>query len=184
MAREVVKGESFREVSRLRREMDRFWEDFFGLGPVTRGWGEEWSPAVDVAETPEKLTVKAEVPGIEPKNLEISLAGDILTIKGEKKSEREETKENYHLVERSQGSFCRSLRLPAAVAADKIEAHYEKGVLTITCPKKEVVKPKAIAIKSKKSETLAEKTKNIKAAKPKPAKKAKPPRKAKLEKKA
>ena len=70
------------------------------------------------------------------------------------------------------------------MAADKIEAHYEKGVLTITCPKKEVVKPKAIAIKSKKSETLAEKTKNIKAAKPKPAKKAKPPRKAKLEKKA
>ena len=149
MAREVVKGEPFREVSRLRREMDRFWEDFFGPGPLSRRGGEEWSPAVDVAETPAKVTVKVEVPGIEPKNLDISLVGDLLTIKGEKKSEREETKESYHLVERSHGSFSRALRLPAAVDANKIEAQYEKGVLTITCPKKEVVKPKAITIKTK-----------------------------------
>jgi HSP20 family protein len=70
------------------------------------------------------------------------------TIKGEKKSEREETKESYHLVERSHGSFSRALRLPAAVDADKIGAQYEKGVLTITCPKKEVVQPKAITIKT------------------------------------
>jgi len=149
MAREVVKWEPFREVSRLRREMDRFWEDFFGPGPLWRRGGEGWLPAVDVAETPEKVTVKVEVPGIDPKNLDISLVGDLLTIKGEKKSERQETKESYHLVERSHGSFSRALRLPAAVNADKIEAQYEKGVLTITCPKKEVVKPKAIIIKTK-----------------------------------
>lgn len=149
MAGEVVKWEPFREVSRLRREMDRFWEDFFGPGPLSQRGVEEWIPAVDVAETPEKVTVKAEVPGIEPKNLDISLVGDLLTIKGEKKSERQETKENYHLVERSHGSFSRALRLPTAVDANKIEAQYEKGVLTITCPKKEVVKPKAITIKTK-----------------------------------
>ena len=162
MAREVVKWEPFGEVSRLRREMDRFWEEFFGPGPLWRRGGEEWSPAVDVAETPEKVTVKAEVPGIEPKNLEISLVGDLLTIKGEKKSEREETKESYHLVERSHGSFSRTLRLPAAVDAGKIEAQYEKGILTITCPKKEVVKPKAITIKTKKIETPTKTTKSIK----------------------
>jgi len=174
MAREVVKWEPFGEVSRLRREMDRFWEEFFGPGPLWRRGGEEWSPAVDVAETPEKLTVKAEIPGIEPNNLAISLVGDLLTIRGEKKSEREETKENYHLVERSHGSFCRALRLPAAVDAGKIEAQYEKGVLTITCPKKEVVKPKAIAIKTQKIETPA------KAAKPtKPKKATKAPKAAK-----
>ncbi len=113
-----------------------------------RPWSEEWTPAVDVAETPEKVTVKAELPGIEPKNIDISMVGDVLTIKGEKKSEREEKKENYHLVERSYGSFSRALRLPAAVDADKIEAKYDKGVLTVTCPKKEPIKPKAIEIKT------------------------------------
>ncbi len=74
----MVKREPFREVSRLRREMDCFWEDFFGPGPLSRRGGEGWSPAVDVAETPEKVTVKAYVPGIEPKNLDISLVADLL----------------------------------------------------------------------------------------------------------
>ena len=113
-----------------------------------RPWTEEWTPAVDVAETPEQVTVKAEVPGLDPKEIDISLVGDLLTIKGEKKSEREETKENYHLVERSYGSFSRALRLPAAVDIDQIDAKYDQGVLTITCPKKEPVKPKAIEIKT------------------------------------
>jgi len=103
---------------------------------------------VDVAETADKVVLKAEVPGMEPKDIDITLSGEILTIKGEKKSEREEKKGNYHLVERSYGSFSRSLRLPAAVDADKIEAKYDKGVLTVTCPKKEEVKPKAIEIKT------------------------------------
>jgi HSP20 family protein len=149
MARELAKWEPFREVSRLRREMDRLWEDFFGPGPSgLRSWAEEWTPAVDVAETPEQVTVKAELPGLDPKGIDISLVGDLLTIKGEKKSEREETKENYHLVERSCGSFSRALRLPAAVDIDQIDAKYDQGVLTITCPKKEPVKPKAIEIKT------------------------------------
>jgi HSP20 family protein len=152
MAKELTKREPMGEVSRLRREMDRLWEDFFGFkGWGLRPWEAEWAPAVDVSETADKVVVKAEVPGMDPKDLNISLTGDVLSIKGEKKSEREETKENYHLVERNSGSFSRSLTLPAAVNADKIEAKYEKGVLTITCPKKEVVKPKAIQIKAAKS---------------------------------
>ncbi|MCX5891370.1 MAG: Hsp20/alpha crystallin family protein [Deltaproteobacteria bacterium] len=149
MTKELAKREPFGEVSRLRREMDRLWEDFFGRGPrALRPWSEEWVPAVDVAEAADKVTVKAEVPGLDPKEIDISLVGDLLTIKGEKKSEREEKKENYHLVERSYGSFSRAIRLPAAVDADKIEARYDKGVLTVTCPKKEGVKPKAITIKT------------------------------------
>jgi HSP20 family protein len=150
MAKEVVKWEPRQEISRLRREMDRVFEDFFAPRAWFgwRPWEAEWAPSVDVSETPEQVTIKAELPGIDPKDINISLTGDILTIKGEKKSEREEKKENYHVVERSYGSFSRSLALPAAVNADKIEAKSEKGILTITCPKKEVVKPKDIKIKT------------------------------------
>jgi len=146
---DIMEWRPFREVSRLRREMDRRWDEYFGPGRrafATRE--EEWLPALDVAEAADKITVEAEIPGMDAKNIDVSLSGDILTIKGEKKSEREEKKENYHLVERSYGSFSRSLRLPAAVVADKIEAAYKQGVLTITCPKKEVVKPKPIKVKT------------------------------------
>jgi HSP20 family protein len=139
----------FREVSRLRREMDRLWEDYFGSGRrALRPLPAEFAPAVDIKETADQIVVKAEVPGMDAKDINISVTGDVLTIKGEKKSEREEKEENYHLVERSYGSFSRSLAMPAAVNMDKIEAKYDKGVLTITCPKKEEVKPKAIEIKS------------------------------------
>jgi HSP20 family protein len=146
---DLMEWKPFREVTRLRREMDRLWDDYFGAGRRgLRPLEAEWAPAVDVSETAEEVVVKAEVPGMEAKDIDISLSGDILTIKGEKKSEREETKENYHLVERSYGSFSRSLKLPAAVVVDKIEASYHKGVLTISCPKKEEVKPKTIEVKT------------------------------------
>jgi HSP20 family protein len=147
-----MKREPLGELSRLRREVDRMWEDFFGpRGWGLRPWEGEWAPAIDISETADQVVVKAEIPGVDPKEINLTLAGDVLTIKGEKKSEREETKENYHLVERSYGSFTRSLTLPAAVDMDRIDAKYEKGVLTITCPKKEEVKPKAITIKAEKS---------------------------------
>jgi HSP20 family protein len=143
-----MRWEPFREISRLRREIDRLWEDIFGPSRrIFEPLAETWEPAIDVAETAEKITVKAEVPGIEPKDIDISLVGDTLTIKGEKKAEREEKGESYHLVERSYGSFMRSIRMPAPVDPDKIEAHYKNGVLTIICPKKEEVKPKAIEVK-------------------------------------
>jgi len=146
---DIMEWRPFREVSKLRREMDRLWDDYFGPGRrALRPMEMEFAPAVDVSETAEQVVVKAEVPGIDVKDIDITLSGDVLTIKGEKKSEREEKEESYHLVERSYGSFTRSLKLPAAVEMDKIAARYEKGVLTVTCPKKEEVKPKAIEIKT------------------------------------
>ena len=146
---DIVEWKPFREVSRLRREMDRLWDDYFGSGRrALQPLPAEFAPAVDVKETADQIVVKAEVPGMDAKDINISVTGDVLTIKGEKKSEREEKEENYHLVERSYGSFSRSLAMPAAVDMDKIEAKYDKGVLTITCPKKEEVKPKAIEIKT------------------------------------
>jgi|UniRef100_A0A7V6A2S5 HSP20 family protein len=149
---DIVQWQPLREVARLRREMDRVFADFFG--PQRWGifpWESEWTPAMDVAETEDQVVVKAEIPGIDPKEITVSLSGDVLTIKGEKKSEREEKKENYHLVERSSGSFSRSITLPAAVNLEKIEAYYQKGVLTITCPKKEKVSPKKIEITAQES---------------------------------
>ena len=149
MANELMEWRPFREISRLRREMDRLWDDYFGPGRrALKPMEMEFAPAVDVKETADQIVIKAEVPGIDAKDINISITGDVLTMKGEKKSEHEEKEENYHLVERSYGSFARSLVLPAAVNMDKIEAKYDKGVLTVTCPKKEEVKPKPIEIKT------------------------------------
>lgn len=146
---DITEWKPFREVSRLRREMDRLWEDFFGAGRrAFQPIAEAWMPAIDVSESGDTVTIKAEVPGMEASDIEISMVGDILTIKGQKKAEKEEKGESFHLVERSYGSFTRSVRLPAPVDPDKIEANYKQGVLTIACPKKEEVKPKAIEIKT------------------------------------
>ena len=146
---DLMEWRPFREITRLRREMDRLWDEYFGSG--RRGLKPletEWVPSVDVSETADKLTVTAEIPGIDIKDIDISISGDLLTIKGEKKSEREEKEENFHLVERSYGSFARTIRLPVSVETDKIEATYKNGVLTITCSKKEEVKAKPIQIKA------------------------------------
>ena len=146
---DLVQWKPFREVSRLRNEMDRLWEDYFGSGRrALRPLEDAWMPAVDVSETGDKITVKAEIPGMEAKDIEISMVGDTLTIKGEKKAEREEKEENYHMVERSYGTFCRAMKLPAPVDPDKVEATYKNGLLTMVLPKKEEVKPKAIEIKA------------------------------------
>jgi HSP20 family protein len=135
-------------VSTLQREMNRLFEDFFSrdffVEPF-RGMG-EWRPAVDVSETDDAVVVKAELPGLDPKDVEISLSGDVLTIKGEKKEEKEEKTKSFQRVERSYGSFTRSVRLPAAVVADKVEATFSNGVLTVDLPKAEEAKRKTLKI--------------------------------------
>jgi HSP20 family protein len=149
MGHDLMEWRPFREVTRLRSEMDRLWDDYFGSG--RRGLQPlqtEFAPAVDVKESAGAIVVKAEVPGMEAQDINIAVTGDVLTIKGEKKSEQEEKEANYHLVERSYGSFSRAIKLPAAVDLGKIEAKYDQGVLTVTCPKKEAVKPKVIEIKT------------------------------------
>jgi HSP20 family protein len=128
--------------------MDRFWDSFLegGQRRKTDDSG-EWFPSLDVAETKNDLVVKAEVPGMDAKNIDISISDGVLTIKGEKKEEREEKEADYHLVERSYGAFTRSIRLPAEVHGDKINATYKNGVLKITLPKSEEAKKKEIKIK-------------------------------------
>lgn len=141
----LIPWRPWRELDALRREMDHWWDRFAGERPAEWLKG-EWVPSVDVSETKDQVVVKAEAPGIDPKEMDISLSGGVLTIKGEKKKEREEKDENYHLVERSYGSFSRSMRLPAEVQEDKVKASYKDGVLTITLPKTERAKERAIKI--------------------------------------
>ena len=145
--KELTPWRPFGELGSLRREMDRLWDSFFGERPLTRVWEREWLPSLDVSETKDDFVVKAEVPGIDAKNIDISLTGDVLTIKGEKKHEKEEKEEDYHLVERNYGAFSRSVRIPAEVESAKIKASYKNGILKVTLPKSEKVKAKKVKVK-------------------------------------
>jgi HSP20 family protein len=137
------------ELSSLRREMDRMWDRFFGETPLAKRAAEEWWPSVDMSETKDNYVVKAELPGLEAKDVDVSISGDVLTIKGEKKKEEEEKDEHHHYVERYYGSFQRSFRLPANVKSDKIDASFDKGILKVTLPKVEEAKKKRIEVKVK-----------------------------------
>ena len=138
----------FREFDRMRRDMDRLWDSFLEGVPRRRGEERgEWLPSLDVSETKNELVVKAEVPGMDHKDIDISLSNGVLTIKGEKKQEREEKEADYHLVERSYGSFVRSVQLPKEVQGDKLSASYKDGILRVTLPKSEGTKGKEIKIK-------------------------------------
>ena len=133
------------EFDRIRREMDRLWDSFFEGSPMRRAG--EWLPSIDVSETKSDLVIKAELPGMDPKDIDISMNNGFLTIKGEKKHEREEKDENYHLVERSYGSFSRSVQLPGEVQSEKIKASFKNGVLIVKIPKPKESKKKEIRIK-------------------------------------
>lgn len=145
--KELAPWRPFTELSSFRREMDRLWDSFFSERPFTRVWEREWAPSLDMSETKDNFVVKAEVPGIDAKDIDISLTGDVLTIRGEKKQESEEKEEDYHVVERSYGSFSRSIRLPAEVESGKIKASYKNGILKVSLPKSEKVKAKEVRIK-------------------------------------
>lgn len=117
-----------------------------------RGWlrapeaGATWAPSVDVYETEDSLVIDAEVPGIDPKDIEVLLEDGVLTLKGERKLEKEVQEENYQRIERAYGAFQRSIRLPSEVDEDSVSAGYDNGVLKITVPKVEPKKPKSVKI--------------------------------------
>jgi HSP20 family protein len=122
------------------REMEDLTRDFLpeiGLSNLMTGGELEWAPRLDITETEKQVEVKAELPGLERKDIEITLDRDLLVIKGEKKVEKEEKDRYYHRVERRYGNFCRSVRLPARVKDEKIDATFKDGILTITLPKVE-----------------------------------------------
>jgi HSP20 family protein len=138
-----------REVDRFRTEVDRLFDDFFTRGTFGRLFeGGDWAPVIDVSESGKEIVVHAEVPGIDSKDIDISLNGRILTIKGEKKQEEEEKEKSYHRIERTYGSFSRSFELPADVDGDKVRAKYKDGVLKLNLPKKKEQSVKKIEVKT------------------------------------
>ena len=137
-------------MTSLRREMDRLFDRFFDWEP---GWetlevGGEWAPKIDLSETRDAYVVRAEIPGVEQKDIQVSLQNELLTIKGEKAKEKEEKDEHYHRMERSYGGFARAMRLPAAVDASKVAASFKDGVLMVTLPKTPAAKGTTIPIKA------------------------------------
>jgi HSP20 family protein len=144
----LTRWDPFQEMITLRHAVDRLFDTTFG--PSTNGQPVTWGLALDVIEEDDEFLVKASVPGVNPDDLEITFNDNILTIKGESKAEEEVKEANYHLRERRYGSFSRSISLGTRVSADKIQASYENGVLTLRLPKAEEVKPKRITIKPSK----------------------------------
>ena len=124
----------------FRREVDRMFDDFFsatsrrGLQPWNAGW-QAITPRIDISEADKELVITAEMPGLDEKDFEVTLVGDLLTIKGEKKTEHEDRNGGAYYVERRYGSFERSVRLPFEAGEQKVEANYDKGILTVRVPK-------------------------------------------------
>lgn len=144
----IIRWEPAREMMTLREAMDRLFDDAF-TRPLSLS-GSNWSvPAVDMYQTDNEVVVKAALPGIKADEVQINVTGEVLTIKGETKQENETKEKAYHIREQRWGTFERSLVLPTEVVADKAKADFENGILTITLPKAEEVKPKSISIKTK-----------------------------------
>lgn len=137
----------------LQREMNRLFDSFFNeFAPMKldTGWS-EFYPTVDIKENEKEVKIEAELPGMDEKDIDIRISGNVLTLKGEKKQEREERNGNYYRMERSYGSFHREIMLPAEVEEDKAEAFFKKGVLTIRLPKKPEAQSKMKRIEIKTS---------------------------------
>ena len=144
----LIRWEPAREMMTLREAMDRLFDDAF-TRPL-RLSDNQWSiPAVDMYQTDNDIVVKAALPGIKAEEVQINVTGDLLTIKGEVKQKEEVKEKAYHLREQRWGAFERTLALPTDVVADKAKAEFDNGVLVITLPKAEAVKPKTISIKTR-----------------------------------
>ena len=143
----IVRWEPFRDMMTTQREFDRLFKEafnpFFGEGELST---RTWAPAVDIFENENDIVLKAELPGVDPNDVEIKVEDSTLYLKGERKFEKEVKEENYHRVERSYGSFARSFSLPNSIDAEKVKAEYKDGLLTLTLPKREEAKPKTIKI--------------------------------------
>lgn len=137
------------EMSSFRKEMENLWNRFYDEPIFSSAVTREWLPSTDISETEDKLLITAELPGVDAKDINISISGNLLTIKGEKKQEEEKKDEHCYCSERYYGSFQRSIRLPVNIRTDEVDATFTKGTLHITLQKTEEAKKKEIEIKVK-----------------------------------
>ncbi len=144
---EIVRWEPLRDLMTTQRGFDRLFKEaftpFYGEGELST---RTWAPPVDIYETENDIVLKAELPGMDPKDVDVKVEDNTLYLKGERKFEKEVMNENYHRVERSYGSFARSFSLPNSISAEKVKAEFKDGLLTLTLPKREEAKPKTIRI--------------------------------------
>lgn len=142
----LIRWEPMREIMSLREAMDRLFDDAFTRPISLNNWG---LPAIDMYQTDDKVVVKAALPGLSAEDVQISVTGDVLTIKGEFRQDEDVKDAVYQVKERRFGAFERSMLLPTQVETDKAKAEFQNGVLTITLPKAEAVKPRTITVKAK-----------------------------------
>lgn len=139
----MQRWEPFADLRKLENRFARLWSrvpPFFGEGV------EEWSVPLDIREQDGNLVVEASIPGMKPEEIDVEIEADVLTIKGETRTEKEEKKKGYLLKERSEGSFYRTIRLPEGVDGDSAESNYADGVLTVTMPKKPTTTAKKVTV--------------------------------------
>ena len=139
----LVRWDPFRELTALQTEVNRLFSRAGGGDTVER---QSWTPAIDVIENDNAIVLKAELAGMDPKDINIEVQDNVLTVSGERRFEEEVKEDKYYRIERRYGSFSRSLSLPQTVDEGKIEATYEDGVLAVTVPKGEIAKPKKISV--------------------------------------
>jgi HSP20 family protein len=144
---DLTRWEPVREMMTLREAMDRLFDDAF-TRPLSVS-GVSGMPSIDLYQTEDDVVVKAALPGLKAEDVHISITADVLTLSGEFKQDSDQKEVTYHIREHRQGMFERSVMLPTEVQTDKAKADFENGVLTITLPKAEAVKPKTISIKVK-----------------------------------
>ncbi|MFQ5830950.1 MAG: Hsp20/alpha crystallin family protein, partial [Candidatus Methylomirabilia bacterium] len=140
------KWEPFRELADIQTEMNWLFDRFFGRPAQIASMDGLWAPVVDLYESNDELVVSAELPGVKEKEIQVTLTGDLLTIRGERTQKREVREEHYHRLERVFGKFERNIPLPIPVRSDKVKATYRDGVLEIRLPKTEEAKPRAIKV--------------------------------------
>lgn len=145
----LVKWKPLGEVELFRKEMNHLFSDFFGEGALAQSFDKDWTPSADISETKDAVIVKAELPGVNAKDIKVTLSGNLLTLRGERKEEKEEKTEQRHYAERYYGEFQRSFQLPANIQQDKVTTAFDKGVLKITLPKTEDAKTKEFKIEVK-----------------------------------
>ncbi len=140
----LTRWDPFRDLVRMQEELTRAFDDRLTFRP---GESMGWTPACDIYEDGDEVVVRAELSGVEPKDVDIRFENGVLTLKGERKLEKEDKRENYHRVELSYGTFTRSFALPGTIDSEKIRAEAKNGVLSIHLPKKAEAKPRAIQVK-------------------------------------
>jgi HSP20 family protein len=141
-----VRWNPFHDMTLLQHQMNRLFESSLQGWPGESDGVSNWMPPADIYETDGDLVVMTDLPGVDPKQIEVRVENNVLTVRGERRFEQKSEKENFHRVERSYGTFARSFTLSTSVDADKIRANYKDGVLSISLPKAEQAKPKRIQI--------------------------------------